>query len=176
MSKCKECGKELQEGFEANCIKCKAVLCDTCSLNNKYHCTECKPKEEHKTEFVRRSHIELYKTCPYAYYLEVVKKVPTENNIYADVGIFLHNIFDHHSNNLDEANEDMYNKFKNWYDDLEEEKFMNKEGLRDKLYQLGINNINNYINQENMMPNAFITEKTIFYSIDNNLPKNTHYS
>ena len=174
MSICKECGKELKEGFEANCIKCGVVICDECSLGNKFQCTTCLPKENHIAEYVRRSHIELYKVCPYAYYLEVIKQIPMENNIYADMGIILHDIFDHHSNNLQEPTNKMFDQFKKWFQEVPDKKFIVKNvksDLKEKLYHQGISCIENYITKELTMPKPFATEETIFTTIDPILPK-----
>ena len=130
-----------------------------------------KKRKETTLEFIRRSHIELYVTCPYAFYLEVIKKVPVENNIYADVGIMLHEIIDYHSNNLDEPEEEFYNKYKEWFKTIPDKRFDVKDGLKENLYKLGINSIKNYLEEEIMMPNPYVTEETVFLSIGKDLPK-----
>ncbi|HSQ90173.1 RecB family exonuclease [Romboutsia sp.] len=97
MKVCKTCGCEVDIINIAMCVKCGDTLCEACALANKFKCKECngeKPKFE--LDFIRRSHIDTYKACPYAFYLEVIKGMEVPMNIYAHVGIELHELYDKH--------------------------------------------------------------------------------
>ena len=44
-------------------------------------------------DVIRRSHIETYKSCPYKFYMEVIKGIKDPSSVYATIGIDLHELF-----------------------------------------------------------------------------------
>ena len=77
---CVNCGKPLHKDCAVQCMSCGKPLCDTCSLANSFKCKECAEEQKIKIDVIRRSHIEEYKQCPYAFYLDVVKGIETKGN------------------------------------------------------------------------------------------------
>lgn len=186
---CKNCQQSIHEEFDVctvcksnihktcsnKCLSCSAILCDECSLKNKFLCDSCTPiqTQTKRFDFIRRSHLELYRTCPYAFYLECVKKIPTVNNVYAESGIIIHDIIDKYTVDKNIHNEDwMINNFKEKYYKLKEHKdFIEKPELYDKLYQVGINSIKNFIIVNETMPSPIDTEKELFFDIGKEYPQ-----
>ncbi|MEG1733313.1 MAG: hypothetical protein RR252_09205, partial [Longicatena sp.] len=72
---CKDCGEELTMFNMAMCVKCSDPLCEICAISNKFKCKECNPNQKSivDLDYIRRSHIEDYKDCPYYFYLQTVK-------------------------------------------------------------------------------------------------------
>ena len=93
--KCTECQKELNWENSTLCIKCKTPLCEDCYTENSMKCSKCNPKEEElHFDAIRRSHIETYKTCPYAFKLEVVDGIKPDPHPLAQLGIDLHDLYE----------------------------------------------------------------------------------
>jgi hypothetical protein len=174
MSSCAICGKEVLEEFPAKCLSCSTILCDVCAVNNQFKCISCNPKTPlAKIESVRRSYIELYKTCPHAFKLKVVDEIETRSSVYAKIGIYLHELFD------DVSNTGVYNKsgmIKLWdtfFATLELNEFegcqrkLTTEEFREQQYQKGINNINGFIELCSDMVKPWKSEEQVNIIIPN---------
>lgn len=166
------------EQFPAKCIKCGAILCDDCSINNNFMCNSCNgnSNKEIKLDFVRRSYIELYKICPYAFKLLAIDGIEVKNNIYADIGIKLHELFEQSSlGNLTKS--EMIKQYNEWFGQLNLEDFegyqrkLTTEQFREYQYKHGLWNIDNYYEFESKLPNPYQTETTLFTNIGDDLPK-----
>jgi hypothetical protein len=177
--KCSICGIDLSGvQFVAKCIQCGAPLCDDCSLENQFKCNSCNGKESNKIEldYIRRSYIELYKICPYAFKLLVLDKKEIQNGIYAEIGIKLHELFEQAS--LRKLNKtEMHGEFFKWFNTIELKDFENYQrkletrDFRKQQYEGAIQSIDNYFDFESEMPLPFQTETTLLTTIHPDLPK-----
>lgn len=166
---CTDCNKKLHLSCPNKCSKCATILCDVCALVNKKVCKTCAEKGAYMPDVIRRSHIELYKSCPYAFYKEVVEGVEVPNGVYAQVGIDLHELFNQYSC-YEEASsrkimiEQWSEIFNNYPDNLFE------DVAKIDFYNKGITCIDKFLYYESFMPYPFATEETIKFNISDGLP------
>ena len=163
---CSQCNVPLHKECANHCLECNVELCDNCYGNNAYKCERCyKPNDEFHT--IRRSHLELYNSCPYALYLELVKKVPVPMGKHAELGIMIHQILDLLSNDMlstDEAIAKFTDEFEATFTELE-------PGEEEKFYNTGLICINRFSQIKDMFGDKFETEKNIIFTLEDNLPK-----
>lgn len=168
--KCTNCEGHIHKECAVACVECGNILCDNCSLIGKFKCKTCEEKGHISLPFITRSMIELYKTCPYQFYLRYIKELPEEEGIYALLGTILHNLFDLYSRREIESEEKLYEMFREQYNAIEDKKF-ETPAQREKLYTKGKTAIKNYLNEEAMMPYPLATESEIFATIDESVPQ-----
>lgn len=167
---CKTCGCEVDIMNLAMCVKCGAILCEECATSNKFKCKDCggenKPKFE--LEFVRRSHIENYKDCPYSFYLEVIKGMEVPPNIYAYIGIELHDLYDRHQKgeiNDEEVRQGTVDAILSCYGVYDEELIKKLEVKAHKATE-------SFLSIYSSLPgNLVTTEQTLFINVKEGLPK-----
>lgn len=167
---CKDCGEELNVMNIAMCIKCSVPLCETCATSNKFMCKECNPSQKTivDLEFIRRSHIEDYKDCPYYFYLQVIKGIEVPANIYAHIGIELHDLYDKHqkgeislSEVRSKTTEAILSCRGKWDDEL-----VDKLAIKAEKCTVA------YEGLHNKLPGKLVTtEQTLFINIKEGLPK-----
>ena len=171
MSKvCDTCKCEVDVMNIAMCVKCGVVLCESCALANKFKCDKCNGNDKPKfdIEFIRRSHIENYKSCPYSFYLEVIKGIDVPMNIYAQVGIDLHELYDQHQKGeIDDSGvlsgtvDSILSCRGKWDDELV-----------DKLEIKANKATSHYLAIHDSLPGKLVTtEETLFINIKEGLPK-----
>lgn len=160
---CQQCGVPLHNSCANHCLECGKTLCDNCYATNNYYCEACyRPEQSFKT--IRRSHIELYNTCPYALYLQLVKGVEPPANEYAVLGTIIHHVIDLFSNDIftfERALEEVAAQVAeqlNTYDKYED--FM----------QTALKSIHEFATIKSMFGTTFETEKNIIFSMGDNLP------
>lgn len=170
--KCTTCGTDLHEECAVHCVTCGQPICDSCSLSNKFKCGECTKGENLDLEFVRRSHIEMYKTCPYSFYLEIIKGYEQKGNKWTEVGILLHDLFDKYSQLEDVASrqKEIEEEYIKMFLKLDDSLFNNEHDKRTMLDR-GINSIKNYIRFEACTTRPFATEETVQINIGEGIPK-----
>lgn len=181
--KCKNCFQEIDSSHKkVICSSCNTQLHKECAIkeNNKYLCDVCYTvKEEDKEkepivipEIIRRSHIETYRSCPYKFYLEIIKDItPSENNIYAQVGIDLHKLFEQASKNDNYVEKNMFESFNKIWNNYDSTRF-NDEEQYNILQERSIMCIKNFYKVlPNLPTEPFSTEDTIVFNIGDNLPK-----
>lgn len=190
---CGNCKQEIKEGTEVTlsvssgtpmhkdcisvCTKCKQPITDEESLGNNFMCLKCNPKKKLTTkqiDVVRRSYLELYKSCPYAFYHIVVKELELPNGVYALHGIILHDLFDLYSTSENKSEINLYDLFKKrFHEEVPENHFDFKEKpeLFKELYDKGIRAIDNYLVYERTAPFPFATEERITFSVGEGLPQ-----
>lgn len=153
------------------CPNCGGYLTDMQFARNK---CKCIVQKKSSLELVRRSHIELYKQCPYAFYLECIKEEKQENNAYALHGIILHEIFDKYSKMENIVEEDLRNEFMERFErevPRTHYSFEDNEALYDKLIEKGIDAICGFMQFYYKAPQPYITEENIVFELEEGLPK-----
>lgn len=164
-TRCDTCNKSLHKDCA---IVDGGTFCDVCYL--------VKQEEGNKEmafevpEVIRRSYIETYRTCPYKFYLEVIKGNDSGKTIYTQLGIDLHDLFDRACNDKEFTESMMKYEFISIWDKYEKELFDNEE-VEEKMYQRGIECITAFYKLlPTLQTKPFVTEETIQFSIGENLP------
>lgn len=171
--KCATCGAEMHPGCAQKC-DCGKPVCDDCMIKDK-QCIDCKPKPDELPSVIRRSHIELYKKCPYAFYLEVIKELGNQHTIYTQMGIDLHELFDKHSKLTNTGYEDIMAEFMPFLNAYPDEWYEKGNELLTANFRLTMleraqNSIRGFIKLRGELPKPYITEEKIIFSISDELP------
>ena len=161
---------------ETRCTTCNKPIhkdcaikgcCDTCYTANKKPATV--PLET-IPNVIRRSYIETYRTCPFKFYMQVLKGIREEMNPYQQVGIDLHEIFNLCSKNHAIQHETALEMFEEYWYNYPLALFGDEPQLKNKLYDRGIESINTYFYKIRSMPRAISTEQTLHTSIGDSYP------
>lgn len=153
------------------CKTCGAYLTDNQFIRQK---CKCVTQRKFTIDIVRRSHIELYKQCHNAFYLECVKGEAPKNNAYALHGIILHEIFDKYSKELQINKEILMNEFLTSFNEQVKEdnwSFTDNKMLREELKQKGERAIDGFMAFHESVGLPFITEENILFEVEEGLPK-----
>lgn len=193
MENCVNCFSPIEDlRKETRCSVCNKPLHKDCAINDGgTFCDVCytvksedgTSKEVLETpDVIRRSYIELYKRCPYAFYLEVIKKTKTVPSSFARIGIDLHDLF--HKACLGEINsqEELIETYKPVFEAYEDELFrhdillykeMSIAQLRVKMWQQSIDAVNTFYNValKQLPSEAYKLEENIIFNIGDSLPK-----
>ena len=184
MSNCKNCFLPIDDLRTAvKCNVCDSHLHKDCAISDKeqYFCDVCYTvKSEESTdckldftvpEVIRRSYIETYKSCPYKFYLQVIKGIEENyNNVYAQVGIDLHDLFNIACNNHRYNEQKMFAQFIDLWDNYDPIIFADNE-QKQLLYNRSVNSISSFYKILPSYPKVpFTTEETIQFSIGDGLP------
>lgn len=178
--KCKNCHQNLKyANRETVCSSCNAPMHKDCAINDEGHyCDMCYSTgvNKPKTEFVmpktiRRSYIELYRKCPFAFYNEVLKGFAAPPTIYTQVGIDLHDLFDRASHGEINTAGDMAKIFQAMYKSYPDTLFKNDE-LKASMWLRSLTCIRQFYELLPSFPDKpFATEQTIPFSIGESLPE-----
>lgn len=170
---CEQCGAPLHRYCKNECTTCSCVLCDACALADE-HC-----KKENVLDVLRRSHIELYRTCPMKFQYEVLQGMKDPDDCYTAVGSDLHELFDLGSHGKILDTQEMYDIFKEQYwDKYPDELFdvsvskKNIEEMKEQMHQRAIDSIDTFFDVVGDMPKEpLATEVNVRIDIGENLPK-----
>lgn len=162
---CSVCGKPLhkdcaiKEGGTFFCDVCYTVKSEEVNTNPDFEIPSV----------IRRSYIETYKSCPYKFYLNVIKGIGDEQSVYAQLGIDLHELFDKASKDRSFTSDQMLQEFNILFSNYPESFFKDQQ-FRDKMYSRGLNSIDTFYDVIKDMPKPYATEQTIQFSIGEGLP------
>ncbi len=179
---CNNCFLHIEDARkETRCSVCNSPLHIACSIkeDNKHYCDMCFTlKQEEKPtltfdipDVIRRSYIETYKSCPYKFYLTVIKGITDgDETIYTRLGIDLHGLFEKACHNpnytMDNMTSDLnasWNGYKSLFENAEQEQ---------KMLQRSKACISNFYNTLPTLPDKPLsTEETIVFDIGKGLPK-----
>ena len=189
MKNCKNCKTETTES--TICSKCSSPLHKDCAIvsNSSLYCDSCFIDLEDERvvdldivipDVIRRSYIETYISCPYKFYMEVVKGMQSEASSFAQVGIDLHDLFEQGSKHLIKSPEEMKTIYKEIFDKYNDKMFendlvlykdMNVQGLKAKLWQQSVNSIDTFYAVLETLPyEAFALEERIEFSVGEDIP------
>lgn len=193
MADCKNCFLPIDDlRKETHCSICNAPLHKDCAINDGgAFCDACytvKTEDDIISvptfiipDVIRRSYIELYRSCPYAFYLEVIKGLNINSSCFAQVGIDLHDLFEQASKHLITSAEDMKSKYKimftNYDDSLFESdlmlyKDMDIPRLRKKLWEQSCDAIDTLFSVlPTLNSEAYALEEKILFNVGEDLPK-----
>lgn len=166
---CKECNVELTWENKCFCIKCKEPICEECFIENNSKCSECSPKKkEVELDAIRRSHIETYRICPYAFKLEVIDGIAPDVHPLAQLGIDLHDLYEQVQRG-EVSVEELDLLINSIIDDYEYDDEM-KENMRDRAK---ICNRNFKELLPTLTNEAVAYEERLFFSVGKDLPQVT---
>jgi len=182
MAYCKNCDQPIADGHSTvQCVTCNQPLHKECAINDgASFCDGCyitKTEEAPTLQFevpsvIRRSYIELYKACPFKFYNEIILGMESPKNIYSQMGIDLHTLFDKACQDKGYVQRNMLIDFGtliNGYDSTLYD--VPWDIKQDKMDHKGLNSIVNFYNVLAGLPQKpFATEETIQFSIGEGLP------
>lgn len=166
--KCSICNKDIH----AECaINDGGIMCDNCYLDKEKKLVTNDYTFE-VPSVIRRSYIEKYKSCPFKFYKQVIEGIEMPPNIYTQLGIDLHDLFDKASNDSGYLISDMmedYNKiFKSYPKELFDGLF--GKNKPDDMYKRGVDSIETFYKIIQDMPKPFKTEETLQFNVGEDLP------
>ncbi len=179
MSNCITCFTTVDMRSAKHCATCNGVLHKDCAINDggTFYCDTCytvKQEEGEKVDVkipdvIRRSHIEVYRSCPFKFLHEVIKGIEQPKNIYSQLGIDLHALFDKLNKKPSYSKKQMTDDFKSCWEKYPDEIF---NGVcKDKMYKRAIDSIDTAYSIIPSMGEPFASEETIEFSVGKNLPK-----
>lgn len=163
---------------KTTCATCSAPLHKECAVlrDGISYCDEhatihvVTHKDVILPDTIRRSNIELYRKCAYAFYLHVIKGMEIPGNVYTQVGIDLHDLFNKASKDLSYSRKDMKEDFTILWDAYPKS-FFTSDGLEDKMHTRAIDSIDAFYTLLPTFPAIpFATEQKIEFSIGDGLP------
>lgn len=176
-TKCSICNKPLHKDCA---IKDGASFCDVC-YTVKEEGGETLKEDIKVPDVIRRSYIEEYRTCPYSFYLNVIKGVEKESSSFAQIGIDLHELFSQACLHQYTSAEEIQNVYKNIYDKYEDKLFeqdlhlykdMSLEDFKSKMWKQSCDAIDTFFNVlDTLQFDAYAIEENILFSVGESLPK-----
>ena len=167
---CDVCSKPIHKDCAINKDK---VYCDVCYLSKTEE--EIVPVFEGEVpDVIRRSHIQAYLDCPFKFYNEVILGHPQPPNIYAQIGVDLHDMFDSASNNRQYYKHHMLKDYHEAFDAYPEVLFNSIIGnaTKEDMLQRGLDSIDTFYHILEALPfQPYQTEQTIIFDIGDELPK-----
>ena len=137
------------------------------------HCYVAKTEEKYVPELpstIRRTYIELYRSCPRKFRLEVLEGHASPPTKYTQVGIDLHDLFEK------AVNDRTYTKAQMWQDYhpmfkkcIDDELFDDELDIK-KFQDRAEQSINTFYEVLPSIPQPFVTEQTISYSVGEDIP------
>jgi len=178
---CKNCLGSIEDlRSKATCQTCGGIMHKDCPIkeDGKNYCDTCytiKKEEGESIDFtvpdvISRSYIDTYSYCPYKFYMEYIKGIESEHTIYTRLGVDVHNLVDRACQDSHFGKEEMLKEFHELWQGYEEKLFEDDE-QREKMYQRGINSIDNACSLIAEMPEPLSTEENIIFSVGEGLPK-----
>lgn len=194
MERCVNCFSDIEDMRKATrCSMCNKPLHKDCAINdNGIFCDVCytikcenvslKSTEVEIPSVIRRSYIELYKRCPYAFYMSVIKQTETGVSCFAQIGIDLHELFHQACLGKIANQETMVDMYKDIFDTYEDDLFENDimlysnmtiDKLRIKMWEQSKSAIDVFFNVAlRQLPATPMTlEENIIFNIGDDLPQ-----
>lgn len=178
---CNNCWNEISEHQSSvSCKLCDKTLHKECAVDNDgYTCDVCivttrqesiTPKIDFEVpDVIRRSYIEVYKNCPFKFYNEVILGHEMPPNIYTELGILTHELFDRGSSDINYTKNEMLRDFEEVFNNIDNKLFTDI-APKDRMYERGISSIATFYDVIKDMPLPYATEETIQFSVGKDLP------
>ena len=162
---CKICNKSIHKECA---IENDGYTCDVC-LTTKLNDNKGKTIDFEMPKAIRRSYIEVYKTCPFKFYNEVILGHEMPPNIYTELGILTHEMFDKASSDRSYTKDKMISDFKEQFANLDDNLFT-EIAPKDRMYNRGMDSIETFYEIISDMPEPYATEETILFGVGKDLP------
>lgn len=181
MAQCKSCFTPVDGRSVATCSECNSPLHKDCTINfgGVVFCDVCftvaeeKPKSKFGDfklpDFIRRTHIETYRSCPQKFYQEVIMGNEMPPNEYTQVGSDLHELFEQAIKNPHYPIRTMKEDFKQLFDEYESSLYTFK--TPEQMWQRAVDSIDTFYTVLPNLGNVHTVEETIFTDIGENIPK-----
>lgn len=161
---------------ETRCSSCQQPIHKECAIEGTL-CDVCYTVKQEGGDQVaielpktiRRSYIELYKKCPYSFYLQVIKGMEAPPTAYTQVGIDLHDLFDQAQNRLVDSKSEMVERFLKVWDNYNPSLFETSE-FKEKMYVRAMDSIDTFYDILPTLPPLVATEEKIEFSIGEDIP------
>lgn len=145
-----------------------ALFCDMCYT---VKISEPKKVEFDVPDFIRRTYIETYRSCPFKFFKQVIEGNEQPPTCYTQVGIDLHDYFEKGLNDRTYNEQNMLDDFQDvWDNKYPAMDLFESEDQKKKMYQRGLDSISTYYKLIDNIPMPFITEETIFYKVGEGMP------
>lgn len=141
--------------------------CDTCHIIKS---SSPKKLSFELPEYVRRSHIETYRLCPYKFKMEVLEGNVQPDTCYTKVGNDLHELFEKALHDRSYTHQNMTADYAKLWNEYPEDLFETSKQKED-MAKRAEDSIKTFYTTLLSIPMPFVTEKTIFYSIGEGLPE-----
>ena len=177
---CNSCQYPITSGDSVTCSVCLKPIHKDCAINDGgTFCDICyinRTEEKNNPtlsfdvpEVIRRSHIELYQTCPFKFYNEVILGHNQPENIYTKLGIDLHDMFDRANTDKSVNEQDMKDEAIQLIHKYDEALFIGMS--KAEAMQRANDSIETYFHVTKNMPEPFATEETLQFSVGDGLPR-----
>jgi hypothetical protein len=178
MNTCYSCYAETTE--TTACSTCQNVLHADCAIEEggALYCDMCYTTKDDPSktsfempEFIRRTYIETYRSCPFKFLKEVIEGCEQPPTCYTQIGIDLHDYFEKGLLDRSYHKQAMLDDFqKVWDNKYPPMDLFESEKQKANMYQRAMNSIETYYTIVPNLPMPFITEETIFYKVGDDLP------
>lgn len=180
MNPCSNCGLDMtQEGVQ--CSVCSFGLHVDCSIkeDGKDYCDSCyvlRTEEPEKIQFeipdsIRRTYIELYRSCPHKFLKEVIEGNEAPETCYTRIGIDLHDLFEKGLVDRSYNIEQMKSEYQViWDDTYPELDLFDSEKQQEDMYQRSQDSIDTFHSVIDSIPIPIMTEEKIRFSIGEDIP------
>lgn len=182
MEFCKSCTFPIDDlRTSKKCSVCEDAVHKECVINDDgaIFCDNCytvRAQTPEKINFeipdkIRRTYIELYRSCPHKFFLEVLEGNESPATCYTQVGIDLHDLFEKGVNDRSYPMQQMIDDFtviwNNVYPSME---LFDSEDMKVKMWTRAMESIETFYQLLPDIPIPFVTEETIRYSIGEDIP------
>lgn len=176
MSSCVNCFSPIRKNDSFNtCKACKGAFhlgcnsgefCDMCSLTQ----TSTTLGEIVLPDVIRRSHIELYRSCPYSFYLEVIKGQASPDTVYTRLGVDVHDIIEAYQREPFKV-EELVSRFAQQWKTYPEEWFED-DAFREKMWKRALKSFDTYMQIHPTLPALpKALEQKIIFPIAEGMPQ-----
>lgn len=184
MTQCNNCFSPVGGRSSVSCSACQSPLHKECviSFDGAPLCDLCfvveteKPKSKFGEftlpERIRRTYIETYRSCPYKFYLEVIKGNTMPPNIYTELGSDLHELFEVAIQNPSYPKEKMMENIKFMFDRYPDEYFNTgfSTSNKENMWTRAIESIDTFYTILPSLNGVFAVEENIEFNIGDNIP------
>ena len=120
-------------------------------------------------ESIRRTYIELYRTCPYKFLKEVIEGHRSPATCYTQIGIDLHDLFEEALHDRQLSKSKFFKKYNEFWDNYPDELFESEE-QKETMWKRVEDSIDTFYLILPGMPMPFVTEEKIRLNIGDDIP------
>lgn len=180
MGQCKNCFTNVDGREAKHCSDCNSELHKDCAIkdNGAFFCDVCYTAKEEAPQnkfgdyelpdYIRRTYIETYRSCPYKFYLEVIKGNKMPPNEYTQVGSDVHEVIEKLIRNEIPTNQ-AYKMIGDQFDEYSDSLFVNKS--KEDMRKRADDSLDTFIqNIYEEIENVHSVEENIRFEVGDNVP------